>query len=90
MLPVLTVGVRSDATISNSRGPKPSGGRSIASDRATNASGGVLAEAADGLRGVVAALAEWHMGGVPVGRHRAKAILRRLQTRTTRRELAKP
>ena len=41
-----------------SRRPKPSGGDSTASDLATNASGGVTAEAAAGPRGAVGASAE--------------------------------
>jgi hypothetical protein len=48
--------VRGIANITaNSRTPKPSGGHSIASDRSSNASGGVRVAAADGLRDVARA-----------------------------------
>jgi hypothetical protein len=66
------------SALSNSRRSKPIDGHSIASDLATNASGGIQADAAGGPRDVVEAWADGQTARVRRRGHHLKAALRGL------------
>jgi hypothetical protein len=76
---------RSSVALSNFRRSRPSDGRSIANDLATNTSGGVQAEAEGGLRAAVVALAGCCTAGVrpvamaPTGDHLTSELRRVLK-----------